>query len=426
MTVPDASGDPEDAAANERKRTRRAHGEGGLYQRASDGRWVGVVDLGWIDGKRRRRTVYGRTQKEARDKMNELRKAADKGQDLAAKPQTVAQWLAYWLDEIKGHDGTRPSTLARYRYAINGHIVPVLGKVRLDKLTPADVRRLHAARRDSMKPASLAKVHAVLRAALADAERMDLVSRNVAKSVQPPKLGTAEPRELTVEQARRFLDVAAGDRLEALFVVALTMGLRRGELPGLRWDDVDLDAGTLRVVRSAQRVSGTLCLVEPKTRGSRRPLPIPATTVEALRRHQERQDQERAAAGTAWKDNGLVFASTVGTLMEPRNVTRRVQQLRLRADLPTLRLHDFRHACASFLLAAGVEPRTVMEILGHATMRMTMERYGHALPERMRVASDAMDDLLARAAGDADEREGSENATEEEAGPDQDDPRDLG
>src|SRR6185369_11827098 len=114
---------------------RRAHGEGGLYQRASDNRWVGVVDLGWIDGKRRRRTVYGRTQKEAREKMAKLREAAGNGQDLTVKAQTVAQWMAYWLDEIKAHDGTRPSTLARYRYAIDGHIVPVLGKVRLDKLT---------------------------------------------------------------------------------------------------------------------------------------------------------------------------------------------------------------------------------------------------------------------------------------------------
>src|SRR6185369_14122545 len=316
---------------------RRAHGEGGLYQRASDNRWVGVVDLGWIDGKRRRRTVYGRTQKEAREKMAKLREAAGNGQDLTVKAQTVAQWMAYWLDEIKAHDGTRPSTLARYRYAIDGHIVPVLGKVRLDKLTPADVRKLHAARRDSMKPASLAKVHAVLRAALGDAERMDLVSRNVAKSVQPPKLGGAEPRDLAVEDARRFLDVTAGDRLEALFVVALTMGLRRGELLGLRWDDVDLDAATLRVARSAQRVAGTLRLVDTKTRGSRRPVPIPAIAVEALKRHQKRQEQERADAGKAWTENGLVFASTVGTLMEPRNVTRRVQQLRGRANLPALR-----------------------------------------------------------------------------------------
>ncbi|MEX5709277.1 site-specific integrase [Parafrankia sp. FMc6] len=377
------------------ERRRRSHGEGGLYQRESDGLWVGVIDLGWIDGKRRRRAVYGRTEKEAREKMRDLRKAADNGQDLAAKAQTVAEWMTYWLDEIKKHDQTRPSTLTRYRYAVDGHIVPVLGKIRLDKLRPADVRRLHAARRDQMEPASLAKIHAVLRAALGDAVRLELVSRNVAQAVRPPSLaGSGQRPTLTSDGARRFLAVAADDRLEGLFVLALTMGLRRGELLGLRWSDVDLGAKSLHVQRSVQRVDGALCLVQPKTRGSRRPLPVPVLALDALRRQRDRQDKERIDAGKHWQENGLVFASTLGTLMEPRNVTRRVGQLRGRADLPWLRLHDLRHACATFLLAAGIEPRTVMEILGHTTSRMTMERYGHALPERLQAAAEAMDSFL--------------------------------
>ncbi len=374
------------------ERRRRTHGDGGLYQRESDGRWVGVIDLGWIDGKRRRRVVYGRTEREARDKMRDLRKAADGGQDLAAKTQTVAEWMTYWLDDVKTHDRTRPSTLTRYRYASDGHIVPVLGKIRLDNLKPADVRRLHASRRDRMKPASLAKIHAVLRAALADAVRLELVPRNVAQAVRPPSLAAGEERPtLTPADARRFLDVVKGERLEALFVVALTMGLRRGELLGLRWSDVDLDARTLRVQRSVQRENGELRLVQPKTRSSRRPLPIPTTAHDALKSHKKRQDVEREAAGENWQDNDLVFPSTLGTLMEPRNTTRRIEQLRSRAGLPWLRLHDLRHACATFLLAAGVEPRTVMEILGHTTSRMTMERYGHALPERLHSAAEAMD-----------------------------------
>ncbi|WP_250289514.1 tyrosine-type recombinase/integrase [Frankia sp. CiP1_Cm_nod1] len=353
-----------------------------------------MVDLGWIDGKRRRRVVYGGTEKEALAKVRELRKAADQGQDLTAKSRTVAEWMDYWMDEIKSHDGTRPSTLARYRYAIDGHIVPMLGKIRLDKLGPAHVRRLHAARREQMKPASLVKIHAVLRAALADAERMELVSRNVAKAVRPPSLAGGEQHTLTTSDARRFLTLAIDDRLEALFVLALTMGLRRGELLGLRWDDVDLDARTLWVRRSAQRVSGQLRLVEPKTHGSRRTVPIPALAVDALERQRKRQADERNKAGESWQNNGLVFASTVGTPMEPRNVTRRVQQLRDGAGLPWLRLHDFRHGCATFLLASGIEPRTVMEILGHTTVRMTMERYGHVLPERLRAAATAMDGIL--------------------------------
>jgi len=382
---------------------RRSHGEGGLYRRESDGRWVGVIDLGWVDGKRRRRTVYGRTEREALDKMRELRRAADRGQDLSVKAQTVGAWLAYWLTEIKGHDGTRPSTLTRYRYAVDKHLVPVLGKTRLDKLTPKDVQRLHAARRDSMKPASLAKIHAVLRAALSDAERMELVSRNAAKSVRSPRLEAEERRVLTPAEARSFLATVGDDRLEALFVLALTVGLRRGELVALRWADANVDAGTMRVRRSAQRVGGTLQFVEPKTRNSRRPVPLPRMAVDALKRQKERQDAERARAGKRWKENDLVFASTVGTLMEPRNVTRRFTQLRDKAGMPWLRLHDLRHACATFLLAAGVEPRTVMEILGHSTVRMTMERYGHALPERMRAAADAMDDVMRPTEQDQDD-----------------------
>lgn len=257
-----------------------------------------------------------------------------------------------------------------------------------------DVRRLLAARREQVKPATLVKIHGVLRAALAEAERMELVSRNVAKAVRPPTLASPGRRALTVAEARHFLVVVADDRLEALFVLALVMGLRRGEVLGLTWNDVDLDARTLHVRRSVQRVGGRLRLVEPKTHSSRRPVPMPATAVDVLTRHRERQAKERVAAGEVWQDNGLVFASTVGTLLEPRNVSRRFNQLRDRAGLPWLRLHDLRHGCATFLLAAGVEPRTVMEILGHATIRMTMETYGHVLPERLHAAAEAIARLL--------------------------------
>jgi len=157
-------------------RKRRGHGEGSVYQR-KDGKWVAELDLGWIDGKRRRKQAYTRTQREALGKLTELRRAAERGQNLAAKPQMLAEWLGHWLTEIKAHDGTRPSTLRRYREVVENHLVPVLGKVRLDKLSPLDVERLLAARREAVSPATLVKIHAVLRVALADAERRDLVPR---------------------------------------------------------------------------------------------------------------------------------------------------------------------------------------------------------------------------------------------------------
>jgi integrase len=372
---------------------RRASGDGAVFQRA-DGRWVAELDLGWIDGKRRRRRVYGRTQREAREKLAELRRAAERGQNLAAKRRTLAEWLGHWLTEIKAHDGTRPSTLRRYREVVTNHLVPVLGKVRLDKLAPGDVERLLAARRNQVSPATLVKIHAVLRAALADAERRDLIPRNVARAVPPPSLAEEERPALTVEDGRRLLAAVESERYEAVVVLGLLLGLRRGEILGLRWDDVDLDARTIRVRRALQRVDGALRLVETKTRSSRRPVPLPAVTVRALSRRKAAQAAEQLAAGQRWQSTGLVFTTSSGTPVEPRNVSRWFDQLRTRLELPWLRLHDLRHGCATFLVAHGIDDRTVMEILGHTTVRQTMDRYAHALPERLRAAADAMDEAF--------------------------------
>jgi len=374
-------------------RKRRGAGEGSVYRR-KDGKWVAELDLGWVEGKRVRKQSYARTQREALGKLAELRRASERGQNLAAAPQSVAAWLAHWLTEIKAHDGTRPSTLRRYREVVDGHLVPVLGKVRLDKLAPLDVERLLAARRDKVSPATLVKIHAVLRVALADAERRDLIPRNVARSVRAPALAEQERRALTVEEAKALLALAEGDRYEAAVVLGLAMGLRRGEILGLRWDDIDLDSRTLRVQRALQRVGGALRLVETKTRASRRPLPVPLIAVKALERRRARQSEDQLRAGESWRATGLVFTTGLGGPVEPRNVNRRFEELRVKADLPWLRLHDLRHGCATFLLAHGVDPRTVMEILGHTTIRQTMDRYGHALPERMRAAADAMDEAL--------------------------------
>ena len=373
---------------------RRSHGEGGVYQRESDGRWVGAVDLGWIDGKRRRRVVYGRTEREVLGKLRDMRRASERGQDLSARPRTVAEWLAEWMAEVKAHDGTRTTTLRRYQQIVDGHLVPVLGKVRLDHLAPRDVQRLLSERRESVSAATLVKIHGVLRVALADAERMELVPRNVARAVRPPSLTREERRALTVSEAQRFLKVLTGHRLEAVFVVALTMGLRRGEVLGLKWDDIDVDGRTLWVRRAVQRVGGELRFVEPKTHRSRRSLPIPSSAVAVLERHRARQAVDRLSVGEVWRDYGLVFTTSIGTPLEPRNVNRAFDQLREAAGLSWLRLHDLRHACATFLLAEGIEPRTVMEVLGHSTIRLTMDTYGHALPERMHAAADALDRLL--------------------------------
>lgn len=373
---------------------RRGKGEGSIYRRASDGKWVGVLELGWVEGRRRRRLVYGSTRRGVVEKLAALRRAQEQGVDLLAPPRTVGQWLEEWLTDVKAHDGTRGSTLARYRQVVRVHLAPGLGRVRLDQLTARDVQRFLVGRSAVLSPASVVKVHAVLRVALGDAERLELVARNAARSVRAPRLARQERRVLTPAEARRFLDLVATDRLEAVIVLAVTLGLRRGEVLGLRWADVDLGAGLLRVERALQRVGGDLRLVEPKTRGSARSLRLPSLAIAALERQRARQAAERLRIGPAWQESDLVFTTPIGTPMEPRNVSRRFDQMRREAGLEWLRFHDLRHACATFLLASGMEPRTVMEVLGHSTIRLTMDLYGHVLPERMSAAAAAMDEAL--------------------------------
>lgn len=323
---------------------RNVRGDGSVYQRASDGLWVGMLDLGLVGGKRRRKTVYGRSEREVRRKLSGLRDAQARGLSLLAPNHTVADWLDLWLSDVKGHDGTRPATIVLYRGLGDRYIKPVIGRVRLDRLTPAHVQQLISETRTTTtsrgRPPSAATqrhVHKLLRNALADAYRLELVTRNVAVQVKAPPVGREPRPALTIDEAHRLLRAIKGERLEALYVLALATGLRRGELLGLRWSDVDFGARQLQVRRALQRTGGQLRLVEPKTSSSRRIVVVPKIALRQLEAHRERQDAERLALGAAWADTGLVFTSGLGTPLEPRNVNRRWDELRVRAGLEWLR-----------------------------------------------------------------------------------------
>jgi len=380
------------------RKGRRAHGEGSVYEQRP-GLWAAAVDLGWVNGKRRRKYVYATTEAEAVRKRDELRRQLRLGVDLTAPPRTLAAWLAEWLQDVKAHDDTRSSTLRRYREVVDHHLIPALGNVMLDKLTARQVQRFLTSLKAQVAPATIVKIHGVLRVALSDAERMDLVPRNVAKAAKPPSLPRSERRALTHDEARALLSAIAGDRLEPLFVTLLATGLRRGEVLGLRWSDIDQDGEVLHVRQTLQRVGGRLSFVPPKTHRSARALPLSKLAMQALKKQRARQAEERLQAGEAWHDLGLAFASVIGTPMEPRNVNRRFEQLRSRAGLSWLRLHDLRHAFATFLLDDGVELRTVMELLGHSTIRLTADTYGHVLPARAREAASVIDKAFGKESG---------------------------
>jgi integrase len=383
---------------------RRANGEGTIYQR-SDGRFEGSAYVWTTAGVRVRRSVYGKTREEAHQRLTALLRQSHQGAPVAATSQTVGQYLEYWLEHVARHK-VRPLTYRTYAIYVREHLIPGLGKRRLARLTAQDVRSFLAGRRETgsrspgnrnrpLSARTLFHLHAVLRNALEHAVREDLIPRNVGKQVQMSPGHAQEIEPLSVAEARMLLKAASEDRLYGLYAVALSLGLRRGEALGLRWSDVDLDGdGVLRVRQTLQRVDGRLVFAPPKTRRSRRTIPLPAATAKVLREHRQRQDRERAAAGQLWQDLGLVFTTTVGTPIEPNDFSKAFGRLCRTAGLRPIRLHDLRHTCASTLLAQGVPPRVVMEVLGHSSLDVTMNIYGHVMLDAQREALSGMDTLF--------------------------------
>jgi integrase len=372
---------------------RRAQGDGGMRRRP-DGRWEGTVDLGWVDGRRRRKYVYGRTQAEVVQAMTLLRRQIQQGLPVLDERLTVGAYLDWWLREMVKH-AVRPSTHASYEAKVRLYIKPALANVKLAHLTPAQVQRMLAHQLASGLSARTAQyTHAVLRRALGHAERLGLVARNVARLVETPRVTRKEVEPFTLDEAQELRRAASGGPLEGLITVAMSTGLRKGELLALRWPDVDLDRGTLRVRATLSTVNGEWHWGEPKSARSRRTLALSDVAAAALKRHRAFQAQQRLRAGDRWHNFDLVFASEVGTPMDGDNVVRMFKALCRRAGVPERRFHDLRHTCATFLLGQGVPTRVVMEVLGHSQMSLTTDTYQHVLPVMTRDAADRMDDLL--------------------------------
>jgi integrase len=276
------------------------------------------------------------------------------------------------------------------------HVCPALGRTKLKYLAPAQVQALYRRKLDEgLAPKSVKYIHTTLHRALKQAVRWGLVPRNVAAAVDPPRARPPEVAPLSPAEARTLLEAARGDRLEALYVLAVTTGMRQGELLGLGWADADLEADVVRVRRTLTLARGGPRLAEPKTRGSRRQVRLTAGAVEALGRHRERQGAERAAAGDNWNDNGLVFTTTIGTPIRRVKLHRESwKPLLRRAGVRDVRFHDLRHTCATLLLTKGVHPKIVSEMLGHSSVAITLDIYSHVIPGLQEAAVGAMEGVL--------------------------------
>jgi integrase len=373
--------------------SKRGQSEGSIYRR-KDGRWAAAVSLGYVAGKLKRKTVYGATRAEVQAKLTRLLGDKQKGLPVVGERQTVGQFLADWLENW-AKPSVRPKTFVSYSDTVRLHIVPAIGRIPLSKLTPQQVQAmLNECLRSGLSPRTVGYVRSVLGIALARALKLGLVARNIVELVDRPRIVRHEVRPLDVEQARALLTAAQRHRLGGLFSVALALGLRKGEALGLRWQDVDFDAGTLVISGALQRLSGKLVRVETKNNSSRRMLRLPDSTVNALREHRVRQMEERLIAGQKWQDSGFVFTTRVGSPLDPRNVLRQFASVLRAAGMAHMRFHDLRHSCATLLLAQGVPARVVQDILGHSAIRVTMDTYSHVMPSMRDDAARAMDAIL--------------------------------
>jgi integrase len=373
--------------------SRRGPNEGTIYQR-KDGRWTAGVSLGYGGGRRLRKFVTGTTRREVAEKLDGLLKARRNMLPIPDQHQKLGPFLRHWLDEI-ARPTLRVSTYDSYDDILRLHLIPDLGHIALARLAPTDVQRcLNAKLASGLSPRRVQYLHAVLRRALVTAERWGMVTRNVARLVDAPRVPRHEIRPLTPDQARSLIDASVDDRLHALYITALGTGMRQGELLGLRWDDVDLEGGRLNVRHTLARVDGRLVLLEPKTDRSRRIVVLPTVVLAALRGHRTRQLMDRLVAGSRWIDSGHVFATTIGTPIEAAAVTRSFHRALAAADLPSIRFHDLRHASATFLLARGFTLEDVKNLLGHSSIVLTSNTYGHVLQERQQEVAAGLDAAL--------------------------------
>lgn len=373
-----------------KRRPKGANGNGGARQRAN-GSWEWRESL--PDG--RRFSGYGKTQAAAKASCLAKVRQAERGIDAKATKQTLAQFLAWWLEDVVTPK-LAPKTVKAYRDVVRLHLAPELGRVELGKLTPQAVTTLlRSKERAGLSPRSVAMIREVLRGALNVAMDMNMVERNAATKAVPPRQTKIERRTLGPDEARRLLTVTEGDRLAALYRLALTLGMRQAEILGLRWADVDLDTGILRVNQTLQRIAGETITKEPKTARGRRTLALSPSLVAALTAHKDRQQFERVKAGRLWCESGLVFTSTTGTALDARNLTREFKRHLAAAELPaSLRFYDMRHAAASLLIADGLPITAVSAMLGHALVSTTLNNYAHVLPGAERLTADAMERLL--------------------------------
>ena len=368
---------------------RRANGEGTIYLR-SDGRWGGTLTL--PDG--RRRTVYARTNAEIQQRLREVTRRQEQGLLVASAQQKTGAYLLRWLEE-SARPSVRTSTFTSYQLHVR-RLLPLLGHHRLSSLTPAHVQGAYAElHRRGLAPQTVQHVHTVLHQALKQAVVWGILPRNPCDGAARPRVERREMETLSEDQVKQLFASTRGDRDHALWVLLASTGLRLGEALGLKWEDFSPDFRRLQVRRALQRQAGKgLVFVEPKSARSRRVIELAPGTAHIIAEHRQEQVHHRLSLGAYWRDHDLVFCTDGGHPLDGGQVNWRFHRALARAGLPQLRVHDLRHTAASLLMAKGVHPKVVQEMLGHSTITLTLDTYSHVTPGLQADAAQRMQSLF--------------------------------
>jgi integrase len=399
----------------------RANGEGSIFPYRN-----GFAAYTWVtkpNGQRQRKYIYGKTREQVHEKWLKLQQQARQG-PIATSVTKLGEFLVYWLEEVV-KPNLAPATYVNYELFVRRHIAPRLGSHRLDRLSVRDIQTWindvartcqccaqgkDAARPEKkrrccavgkcceaqLSPRTVNDIRACLRAALSQAVTEDLVAKNMATSIKLPSVRKRKGKVWSSEEARQFLESARSDRdpLYAVYALILVLGLRKGEVLGLTWDDIDLDAAELSIGRQLQRVSRQLLHRETKTATSDATLPLPDICAAALRLRKVEEAHAREVAGSAWQGSTLIFTTKWGTPIEPRNFNRAWDVRCAKARVRKITVHDGRRTCATLLVDLDVHPREVMQILRHAQIAVTMEIYAQASSRATRAALKRLGDSL--------------------------------
>lgn len=366
----------------------RGRNEGSIFKR-TNGTWCAQVS---VEGKRI--SKYFKTKKEASDWLLEMRNKLKSGISLAGAQTTLAEYFSEYLKANK--TTIRPNTHFQYSQIVRQHILPMLGKIKLDELKPNIIQQLYSHKLDQgISERSVLLIHAVLHKALRQAVMWGIIGWNPADGVIRPKKQHKEMKVLNDTQVRTLLLVAKGTPMHILLQIEITTGLRFGELLGLQWKDLNWGNRQLQIQRQLNRLkSHGLTFSEPKTKAGRRTIVLGKSTISLLHDHWLLQQKMIIEFGDQWQDNDLIFPSETGTPADQSNVTKRFKLLLIKAGLPDIRFHDLRHTAATLMLLQGINPKIVQERLGHADISMTLNTYSHVLPSMQEDAAEKIDDIV--------------------------------